>query len=30
MVNLNSLEADERPATPEQKLWTYYFSAHIN
>ena len=21
MVNLNSLEVDERPATPEQKLW---------
>ena len=21
MVNLNSLEIDERPATPEQKLW---------
>ena len=25
MVNLNSLEADEKPATPEQKLWRAVF-----
>jgi hypothetical protein len=25
MVNLNSLEVDERPATPEQKLWRAVF-----
>ena len=25
MVNLNSLESDEKPATPEQKLWRAVF-----
>ena len=25
MVNLSNIEADERPATPEQKLWRAVF-----
>jgi hypothetical protein len=29
MVNLNSIEADSRPATPEQKLWRAVFMQAI-
>ena len=29
MVNLNSLEIDERPATPEQKLWRAVFTQAV-
>ena len=29
MVNLSSLEVDERPATPEQKLWRAVFAQAV-